>query len=67
MSETGKHTQGSLQIVEVKTLSGGDHWHVYLADQNGRKIAALWGEQEEKSPMPTYLLPRLTCTRAAPS
>ena len=49
MNNETKHTPGPLQIIEAKTLSAGDRWHVYLADKSGRKIAALWGAQEEKT------------------
>lgn len=47
MSEQ-KHTPGPLEIVEAKVLDNSNQWHVYLAAPDGRKIAALWGGQNEK-------------------
>lgn len=44
----GEHTK-ELQIIEAGNMAAGDRWHVYLADKSGRKVAALWGGQEEKA------------------
>ncbi|MDO8534111.1 MAG: hypothetical protein Q7S17_05140 [Xanthobacteraceae bacterium] len=43
-----KHTPGPIEVVEAKTLDNSGQWHIYLAAPDGRKIAALWGNQTEK-------------------
>ena len=30
------------------TFTGNGSYHIYLVDANGRKIAAIWGKQDEK-------------------
>jgi hypothetical protein len=43
-----EHTPGPWGVEISRQFSNNGSFHLYLTDSTGRKIAALWGRQEEK-------------------
>ncbi len=48
ITEHPQFTPGPLQLRASGTPSANNRFHLYLADPEGRKIAALWGGNDEK-------------------
>ena len=48
MTEKAKAAEAPWDILFAGTPSNNGSAHVYVIDRGGRKIAAVWGKQEEK-------------------
>jgi hypothetical protein len=47
-ADTGEPAPLPYQIEISSTPSNNGHYHLYLIDANGRRIAAIWGREKEK-------------------
>lgn len=46
--DKAKLPPGPYQLEASATFTNNGHGHLYLVDRHGRKIAALWGKDDEK-------------------